>query len=95
MLQESQNAVTFNVRVIPRTKRNEIVGIENNAVKIRLTAPPVEGRANEALLKFLAHALGVARANVEIVRGESSRHKVVRVRGMTAARVNEILNKKA
>lgn len=90
-IQESPAGVTFNVKVIPRAKREEIVGVENDAVKIRLNAPPVEGRANEALVKFLARALDVPRANVEIVRGETSRTKVVRVRNMTAARMSELL----
>jgi len=91
MLSESPGGVTFNVKVIPRAKRDEIVGVENDAVKIRLNAPPVDRRANEALVKFLAQKLGVARSNVEIVRGETSRHKVVQVRGVSAATVRERL----
>lgn len=82
MLQESREGVTFKVKVIPRAKRDEIVGVENDAYKIRLKAPPVEGRANEALCKFLARALDVARGQVEILRGETARQKVVRVRGV-------------
>jgi uncharacterized protein (TIGR00251 family) len=81
MFQESEQGVTFNVKVIPRAKRDEIVGVEQDAYKIRLNAPPVDGRANDALLKFLAKRLGVPRTQVEIVRGETTRHKVVRVRG--------------
>lgn len=91
LFHETREGVTFAVKVIPRAKRDEIVGIENDALKIRLNAPPVEGRANEALVKFLAQTLNIARANVEIVRGETSRNKVVRVRNMTAAQVNELL----
>lgn len=91
MFQESANGVSFRVKVIPRAKRDEIVGVENDAVKIRLNAPPVEGRANEALVKFLAQTLGIARSNVEIVRGDSSRHKVVRVRGIRVDQIREKL----
>ncbi len=91
LFHETREGVTFAVKVIPRAKRDEIVGIENDALKIRLNAPPVEGRANDALVKFLAQTLNIARANVEIVRGETSRNKVVRVRNMTAAQVNELL----
>ncbi|TAH49569.1 MAG: YggU family protein [Chloroflexota bacterium] len=91
LFHETREGVTFAVKVIPRAKRDEMVGIENDALKIRLNAPPVEGRANEALVKFLAQTLNIARANVEIVRGETSRNKVVRVRNMTAAQVNELL----
>ena len=84
MFQESKEGVTFNVKVIPRAKRDEILGAEQRSIKIRLNAPPVEGRANEALVKFLVKTLGVARSQVEIVRGETARHKVVRVRGVAA-----------
>lgn len=91
LFHETREGVTFAVKVIPRAKRDEMVGIENDALKIRLNAPPVEGRANEALIKFLAQMLNIARANVEIVRGETSRNKVVRVRNMTAARMSELL----
>ncbi|MBI4673875.1 MAG: YggU family protein [Chloroflexi bacterium] len=91
MFHESRDGITFSVKVIPRAKRDEIVGVEGEAVKIRLNAPPVEGRANEALIKFLAQVLGVARAQVEIVRGDTSRRKVVRVRGVGLAKIKELL----
>lgn len=82
MFHETLDGITFNVKVIPRAKRNEIAGAQGDAVKIRLNAPPVQGRANEALLKYLAGVLKVPRAQIEIVRGETSQHKVVRVRGV-------------
>lgn len=81
-IRETGEGVTFGVKVIPRAKRDQIVGAENGVVKIRLNAPPVDGKANEALVRFLAERLGVARGNVEIVRGETARNKVVRVRGI-------------
>lgn len=91
MFHQSRDGITFNVKVIPRAARNEIVGVEGDAVKVRLNAPPVEGRANEALVKFFAQELGVARAQVEILRGDTSRHKVVRVRGVALAKIKELL----
>lgn len=91
MFHESRNGITFNVKVIPRAKRDEIVGAEGDALKIRLNAPPVEGRANEALIKFLAELLNVPRARIEIVRGETSRHKVVRVRGVSIEKLQALL----
>lgn len=91
-LEQNIPVVTFAVKLVPRAKHDEIVGIENDALKIRVNAPPVDGRANEALLQFLARTLKVARSQVELARGETSRHKLVRVRGVTAARVREILN---
>ncbi len=91
--QESMEGVTFAVKVVPRAKRDEIVGVEGDALKVRLNAPPVEGKANEALVKFLAATLGVKRAEVEILRGETTRHKLVRVRGMSGRSLNEKLKK--
>lgn len=90
---ETDKGITFQVKIIPRAHRDEIVGVENDALKIRVHAPPVEGRANEALLKFLAQKLNLARVNIEIVRGATSQHKIVRVRGMSRERLEEILLK--
>lgn len=90
-LKDSGQEVTFAVKVVPRARRDEIAGVEGTAVKVRLNAPPVEGKANEALVKFLAAELGVRRADVEILRGETARHKLVRVRGVTAGRLRELL----
>ena len=95
MFHETKDGVTFNVKVMPRAQRDEIVGVENGALKIRLNAPPVEGRANEASIELIAHALGVPRAGVEIVRGASSRHKVVRVRGVPTEKIKRWLNEKS
>lgn len=91
LFRETGEGVTFGVKVIPRAKRDEIVGVENGVVKIRLNAPPVEGKANEALVRFLAERLGVARGNVEIVRGETTRNKVVRLRGIGIDKLKERL----
>jgi uncharacterized protein len=91
MFTESRDGITFNVKVIPRAKRDEIVGVEGDAVKIRLNAPPVEGRANEALVKFLADVLKISRTQVELVRGETSRHKVVRVRSVPMDKIRTIM----
>lgn len=90
MFHESRDGITFNVKVIPRAQRDEIVGVEGDAVKIRLNAPPVEGRANDALVKFLAEVLRIPRAQIEIVRGETSRHKVVRVRGVSLEKLKNV-----
>ncbi len=84
------DAVTLTVKVVPRANQNDIVGVEGQALKIRLKAPPVEGKANEALVRFLAESLGVPRSFVEIVAGHSSRQKVVRIRGTSAERVEQL-----
>lgn len=73
---------TIQVRVVPRSSREEVAGVSEGAIRIRLTAPPLENRANEALVRFLSRALGVSRSQVELVAGERGRNKVVRVHGM-------------
>ena len=84
---EANGGVTFAVRVAPRASRNQIVGVEGGALKIKLTAPPVEGAANAALIEFVAERLGVRRSAVSIVSGDKARNKLVRVNGVTRKRV--------
>jgi uncharacterized protein (TIGR00251 family) len=72
------------IRVQPRAKRTEVAGERGDAVVIRVSAPPVEGKANEAVCRLIAARVGVPRRAVRIVRGESSRDKVVRIDGMSA-----------
>lgn len=90
-VRDSAQGATFSVKVHPRAKRNAIAGEMGDALKVALTAPPVEGKANEACIAFLAEVLGVSRSSVAIVTGESSRQKVVRVAGMTADEVRRRL----
>ena len=71
--------------VQPRASRDEVAGLQDGAVKVRVAAPPVDGEANEALLRFLAKALGVPRSSLEVVRGQSGRRKAVRVAGLEQA----------
>lgn len=82
-LHDGRKGAAIAVRVKPRARRNEIVGVmRNGTVKIRLVAPPVEGKANEALIKFLADVVGVAQSRIEIVAGASGRDKLVSVMDM-------------
>ena len=80
---ETAPSATFSVRVIPRAVKEGIAGYEGEVLRIRLNAPPVDGKANEALARFLAKALGVSRGSVTLVSGEKGRNKIVRVEGMT------------
>lgn len=75
-------SVVFALRVQPRAKRNAIVGVHDGALKLEVTAPPVDGAANDAIVKLLSKALDVAKRDVEIVRGHASRDKTVRVTGI-------------
>jgi uncharacterized protein (TIGR00251 family) len=88
---EVEGGVTFAVRVVPRASRNEIAGVHGDALKVRVTAPPVEGRANKALIAFLAKRLGVRKSQVEIVAGATSRRKMIRVTGLWPQEVGERL----
>ncbi len=90
-IRESGEGVTFAVKVHPRAKKNAITGEMGDALKIALTAPPVEGRANAAVVEFLAEVLRVPRASVTIAAGQSSRNKVIRVKGLSVAEVQERL----
>jgi uncharacterized protein (TIGR00251 family) len=76
-------SATFFVRVVPRSAREGVAGTSGGAVRIRLTAPPVENRANEALVRFLSKSLDIPRRRVELVTGDRGRHKVVRIEGMS------------
>ncbi len=88
---EREGAITFLVRVTPRAKRDEIVGAAQGALKVKLAAPPVEGAANEALVKFLAERLGVRVVQVEILSGRTARMKRVRVTGISAGEAHRRL----
>lgn len=90
-LTDVAGGVTFAVQVIPRASKNEITGIHSDALKVRLTAPPIEGKANEALVAFLAERLGVRKSQVEIVAGATSRRKMIRVTGLSAQEIKERL----
>jgi uncharacterized protein len=79
------------VRVQPRASANEIVGVHGDALKIRLTAPPVEGAANDLLVKFLADTLDIPTRAITIVAGASSRTKVVELEGITEERVSRAM----
>jgi uncharacterized protein len=86
-----EGAVTFAVRALPRASRSEILGELDGALKVRLAAPPVEGAANEELVRLLAKRLGVPRRQVTITAGATSRHKLVRVDGLAAADLEQVL----
>ena len=90
-IRDTPQGATFAIRVQPRARKNAIVGELGDALKLALTAPPVEGRANEACIEFLAEFLKVPRSSVTIAAGQSSRNKVIRVRGLSTTQVEERL----
>ena len=90
-IQESSAGTTFAVRVHPRAKNNAITGEVGHALKISLTAPPANGRANQACVEFFAKLLKVPRTSVTIASGQTSRNKVIRVARITAEQLRERL----
>jgi len=94
-VRDTPGGATFQVKVLPRAKKNAIVGEVGGALKLALTAPPVEGRANEACIAFLAELLNVPRSSITIAAGQNSRNKVIRVGRMSAAQVKERLGQLA
>ncbi len=73
--------ITLTLHIQPGAKKTEFAGLHGDALKIRLAAPPVDGKANEALVRFVAETLGLARSAVELKSGQTSRRKVLEVRG--------------
>ena len=83
--------IVIKVKVLPRSSRTEIAGRENDVYKVKLTDPPVEGRANKALIAFLAEKLGVPKRDIEMVSGKTGRLKTIRIRGLTAGEIAQAL----
>ena len=87
---EDARGVTFAVRIVPRASRSEIAGEHEGAFRIRIAAPPVEGAANRELIRLLAKKFKFPQGSVEIVSGETSKNKVVRINGATLAQLTSI-----
>jgi uncharacterized protein (TIGR00251 family) len=79
----TESGVRLRLRVQPRASRDEVAGVSGDAIRVRLTAPPVEGAANEALVRFLSAKLGVPRGAVVLCSGRTGRSKVVEVSGVS------------
>jgi uncharacterized protein (TIGR00251 family) len=90
-IRESGGSVTFAIKVHPRAKKDAITSSIGDAVKLSLTTPPVEGRANQACIDFFAKLFKVPRSSVTIAAGETSRNKIVRISGITAEAANASL----
>jgi uncharacterized protein (TIGR00251 family) len=88
---ESPAGVTFSVRIHPRAHKNAITGALGDALKVSLTAPPVEGKANAACIEFFANLLKVPRSSVTIAAGQTSRNKRIAVAGLTAQQLRDRL----
>ena len=89
---ESATGVVFTVHVQPRASRNEICGIHDGELKVRLTSPPVEDAANKSCVEFLAKKLGVAKSRVSILSGAKSRHKTLKIDGIGSDDIRLLLS---
>ena len=79
---ETQSGLLLEVVVQPRSSRNQIVGEHDGLLKIKITAPPVEGEANQALVAFLSQKLKLSKSQIRLAKGESSRHKTLLIKGL-------------
>jgi len=91
IVRDSSHGAIFEVRVQPRAKRTAVLGVLEGRLKIALTAPPVDGRANEYLIEFLAEIFGVPRSSVRLLGGERSRNKRVEIAHRSAAQLSALI----
>jgi len=92
-IRDTAGGATFAVKVQPRARKNAVTGELGDALKVALTAPPIEGRANEACIEFCAGLLDVPRSSVTIASGQTSRRKVIRVAGLAAEEIRKRLGR--
>jgi uncharacterized protein (TIGR00251 family) len=86
------DGIVLTLNIQPRSSRNEVCGVHGDALKVRLTSPPVDGAANKLCREFLADLFAVPKSAVEIISGETSRHKRVRIDGGDAAKLQQIID---
>jgi len=86
-----ENSIVFSVRVVPRASKSEIAGEHDGALKVRIASPPVDGAANAGLIKLLAKQFRVSRSDVEIIAGESSRSKRIKISNLSRSMFEEVI----
>jgi len=91
---EDNRGLTFAVRIVPRASRSEIAGEQSGALRVRIAAAPVEGAANQELIKLLAKSFKLPQKAVEIVSGAASKYKIVRIQGADATRLRQLVTLK-
>ena len=92
MIEEKDGYVLIKIRVVPRASKSEIVGEHDGTLRVRISAPPVDGAANAEVVKLLAKSLGVSRTDLVIVSGQTSKTKQLRIDGVTAAELRTRLD---
>jgi hypothetical protein len=94
-IRSDEHGVILDVLVVPRASKCAVAGVHDGRLKVMLDAPPVDGKANDALVAFLAKALGLAKRDVVIVRGEKGRQKTLALRGASAPQVLSLVDRSA
>jgi len=89
----SKNYINIQVQIQPKSSKDQIIGIHNGRLKIKISAPPVDGKANQALIEFMSKVLGVSKSKVEIVKGHTSKLKTLKIIGITQEFYHSFLNK--
>lgn len=90
---KKEGEIIFNVRVVPNSSKSEIIGEFDSALKIKIAAPPVDGAANAELIKVLAKKLGVAKSAIEIIGGQSSKNKQVKIYNIEPGVLSELFHR--
>lgn len=90
-IQQQSDSILLSIKLQPRASKNQIAKALGEELRIKVTAPPVDSAANEALVRFLAETIGLPRGSVQLVRGLTSRHKTVKLTGITASELMEKL----
>lgn len=88
---EKDGAITFDVRVVPRASKSEIVGEHDGALKVRIASPPVDGAANSELIRLFAKKFGVSKSDISILSGESSKNKRIMIANLSQLSFDEVI----
>lgn len=89
-LREKDGGFILNIRVVPRSARSEIVGLHDGALKVRIASSPVDGAANAELIRLLAKEFGVSKSEIEIVSGETSKNKRIKIANLSKSKFDEV-----
>lgn len=89
----SQDKTQLQVHLQPNARRNEITGFEGDTLKIKVTAQPIKGKANKVLIDLLSKSLGVRKSDIVLVKGETSKHKMILIQGLTMIQIKALINK--
>lgn len=91
MIENIKGGVRLHLFIQPKASKNEVIGPHNGELKVKITAPPIDGRANEELIEFLADLFHIAKRNISVIKGDTGRHKTVDVLGVDLAHAQQVL----